>query len=111
LSVASCALPLTLMEDICANCGIRIVWQPTIVDGSAYCCLGCAMGGPCTCDYSNLPSLGEFRAIACERRVIFLAAASDKRQRLATDENSRKPEPRREEGQESAGTRLRPTQP
>jgi hypothetical protein len=99
------------MEDICANCGIRIKWQPTIVDGNLYCCLGCAMGGPCSCDYSNLPSLGEFRAIACERRVIFLAAASDKRQPPATDENRRKPELRRDEGQESAGTRLRPARP
>jgi hypothetical protein len=39
----------------CANCGIAIRWQPTIVDGRAYCCLGCAQGGPCDCDYDNLP--------------------------------------------------------
>jgi hypothetical protein len=39
----------------CANCGIPIRWQPTIVDGKAYCCLGCARGGPCTCDYGHLP--------------------------------------------------------
>lgn len=39
----------------CANCGITITWQPTIVDGRTYCCLGCARGGPCTCDYNHLP--------------------------------------------------------
>lgn len=43
------------VNPFCANCGIEIRWQPTIVDGKAYCCLGCAQGGPCTCDYSNLP--------------------------------------------------------
>jgi hypothetical protein len=40
---------------ICANCGIEIRWRPTIVDGVAYCCLGCSRGGPCECDYSRLP--------------------------------------------------------
>ncbi len=30
-------------------------WRPTIIDGAAYCCLGCSRGGPCTCDYSRLP--------------------------------------------------------
>jgi hypothetical protein len=36
----------------CANCDIEFLWQPTIVQGSVYCCSGCAAGGPCTCDYS-----------------------------------------------------------
>ena len=44
-----------MQERLCANCGIVIRWQPTIVDGKAYCCLGCAYGGPCECDYENLP--------------------------------------------------------
>jgi len=48
---------------ICANCGIVIRWQPTIVDGKTYCCLGCAQGGPCTCDYQNLPPHGEVKAM------------------------------------------------
>jgi len=39
----------------CANCGIEIRWQPTIVDGKTYCCIGCSQGGPCTCDYEHLP--------------------------------------------------------
>jgi hypothetical protein len=43
---------------VCANCGIAIRWQPTIVEGKSYCCLGCAQGGPCECDYDNLPSPG-----------------------------------------------------
>lgn len=42
-------------EMICENCGIVIRWQPTIIDGKTYCCLGCAQGGPCECDYDNLP--------------------------------------------------------
>lgn len=36
----------------CANCDIEILWTPTIVQGKAYCCTGCAAGGPCSCDYS-----------------------------------------------------------
>ena len=39
----------------CANCNIPIRWQPTVVDGKPYCCLGCAAGGPCECDYDHLP--------------------------------------------------------
>ena len=39
----------------CANCDIRIQWQGTVVDGMTYCCLGCSQGGPCSCDYFNLP--------------------------------------------------------
>ncbi len=45
-------------ESVCANCGIVVSWQPTIVDGVTYCCLGCAQGGPCECDYDNLPQPG-----------------------------------------------------
>ena len=36
----------------CANCDIEFFWLPTVVQGSLYCCTGCAAGGPCTCDYS-----------------------------------------------------------
>jgi hypothetical protein len=45
-------------QTVCTNCGIVIRWQPTIVEGKAYCCLGCAEGGPCRCDYDNLPQQG-----------------------------------------------------
>ncbi|MFN3928938.1 MAG: hypothetical protein ACK4OK_04820 [Thermoflexus sp.] len=44
------------MPLICRNCGIEIEWQPVIVDRQPYCCLGCAEGGPCQCDYARLPS-------------------------------------------------------
>ncbi len=44
------------MPLVCQNCGIEIEWQPVIVDRQPYCCLGCAQGGPCQCDYARLPS-------------------------------------------------------
>jgi len=40
----------------CANCDIEILWTPTIARGTAYCCTGCAAGGPCSCDYSQYRS-------------------------------------------------------
>jgi hypothetical protein len=52
------------MKMICANCGIEFNWQPTIVDGVVYCCLGCSQGGPCTCDYSCLPQPDDPTALA-----------------------------------------------
>ena len=39
----------------CANCGIPIRWLPTRVGEALYCCVGCAAGGPCECDYARLP--------------------------------------------------------
>jgi hypothetical protein len=45
------------MQTRCANCEILVRWKPTIVDGVAYCCEGCATGGPCECDYAHLPAL------------------------------------------------------
>ena len=39
----------------CATCDIEIRWQPTVVDGRSFCCVGCSQGGPCSCDYANLP--------------------------------------------------------
>jgi hypothetical protein len=50
-------------KPVCANCGIEIRWRPTIVDGVAYCCLGCSRGGPCECDYSRLPRTDDNTAI------------------------------------------------
>jgi hypothetical protein len=40
----------------CANCGVEIPWRPTFLRGSAYCCGGCAQGGPCYCSY-DVPAL------------------------------------------------------
>ena len=65
------------MNPVRANCGIEIKWQPTIVDSCTYCCLGCSLGGPCSCDYSNLPRAGEFRALVCHASVIYVTARSD----------------------------------
>jgi hypothetical protein len=53
----------------CHTCGIIIRWQPTIVEGRTYCCLGCAEGGPCECDYDNLPQEKEANALV--RRPIY----------------------------------------
>jgi len=73
------------VNPVCANCGIEINWQPTVVDGRTYCCLGCALGGPCSCDYSNLPRVGEFRAVVCYTSVIVLPARSRRRRALGHD--------------------------
>ncbi len=35
----------------CACCDIELHESPLIVQGSAYCCKGCASGGPCVCSY------------------------------------------------------------
>ena len=51
---------------VCANCKIVIRWQPTIVDGLSYCCPGCAAGGPCECDYDNLPRSGSTNPIVLQ---------------------------------------------
>jgi len=47
----------------CETCGIVIRWQPTIIGDKTYCCLGCAQGGPCECDYDNLPRPDEMNAL------------------------------------------------
>lgn len=52
-------------EPRCANCGIVIRWQPTRIGAQVYCCPGCAEGGPCRCDYDNLPRVDEVQALAC----------------------------------------------
>ena len=52
------------MKTVCANCGFELNWQPTIVDGAAYCCIGCSQGGPCTCDYGRLPQPDDPTALA-----------------------------------------------
>lgn len=57
------------MSRTCANCGIPIHWEPTLVDGLAYCCVGCAAGGPCTCDYGHLPQPGDFVSLVQASQV------------------------------------------
>lgn len=41
----------------CANCDIDILWPPTVVQEKTFCCIGCASGGPCCCDYSQYRSM------------------------------------------------------
>lgn len=81
------------MNPVCANCGIEIHWQPTIVDGQAYCCLGCALGGPCSCDYSNLPRIGELRALVCHTSVILLSPRSSTRDSLTGERGRHSSDP------------------
>lgn len=35
----------------CASCDIEISKTALVVSGLAYCCRGCAVGGPCVCSY------------------------------------------------------------
>ncbi len=42
-------------EHECANCFALFSWDPTAVYGEAYCCAGCADGGPCFCTYVGPP--------------------------------------------------------
>lgn len=60
------------MVQKCENCGIEIHWQPTVIDGMVYCCLGCSRGGPCDCDYSNLPH-------GTDRLVLVLRQSEEKK--------------------------------
>lgn len=57
-----------MLRSVCENCGIVIRWQPTIVGGRTYCCMGCAQGGPCECDYDNLPHPDQVKALVVFRR-------------------------------------------
>lgn len=43
----------TTVQQACDCCEIEITGTPVVRDGKAYCCEGCAGGGPCTCDYSD----------------------------------------------------------
>ena len=40
----------------CASCDIELPKSPIVVEGSAYCCGGCAEGGPCVCSYVGNPA-------------------------------------------------------
>jgi hypothetical protein len=40
----------------CASCDIELHRSLFIVDGLAYCCQGCANGGPCVCSYVGDPA-------------------------------------------------------
>jgi hypothetical protein len=40
----------------CATCEITIAGAPIYHDGAAFCCAGCAAGGPCICSYDDEPA-------------------------------------------------------
>jgi 6-pyruvoyltetrahydropterin/6-carboxytetrahydropterin synthase len=40
---------------VCANCFIDFAWQPVMLEDEAFCCAGCAQGGPCICTYREEP--------------------------------------------------------
>jgi len=61
---------------MCENCGIAIRWQATIVAGKVYCCPGCSQGGPCECDYDNLPQASRAGAMTLRRAEDRQAAES-----------------------------------
>lgn len=63
------------MVIVCSNCGIRIEWRPTLLGSEPFCCVGCAMGGPCNCDYSNLPRENECRTIVVVNKVELASGA------------------------------------
>lgn len=62
---------------VCANCGIVIRWQATILEGRPYCCLGCAQGGPCDCDYDNLPQPGNASSMVLQQSRDLLDPKAD----------------------------------
>ena len=39
----------------CAGCELEVRWPPVERGGHAYCCDGCAAGGPCCCSYDDAP--------------------------------------------------------
>lgn len=41
----------TTRRDRCASCEIPLTDQPVLRLDEAYCCIGCAQGGPCVCTY------------------------------------------------------------
>ncbi len=47
----------------CANCGIRITWSAILSSDKAYCCIGCALGGPCYCSYDYGGKTGPMKMI------------------------------------------------
>ena len=54
---------------VCNGCGVEVTWAPVVVDDQRYCCLDCAEGRPCECDYppeeerGTLPALPELVAV------------------------------------------------
>src|SRR5438046_2977456 len=43
---------------ICATCELEVPWTPVRRGARAYCCEGCAVGGPCSCSYDDISGGG-----------------------------------------------------
>ena len=44
---------ITPRHDTCASCEIRLTGWPVYRADEAFCCPGCAEGGPCVCTYES----------------------------------------------------------
>jgi hypothetical protein len=44
---------ITPRHDTCASCEIRLTGWPLYRGDEAFCCPGCADGGPCVCTYES----------------------------------------------------------
>ena len=44
---------ITPRHDTCASCEIRLTGWPLYRADEAFCCTGCADGGPCVCTYES----------------------------------------------------------
>ena len=44
---------ITLRHDTCASCEIPLLGWPLYRSNEAFCCVGCADGGPCMCTYES----------------------------------------------------------
>jgi len=74
------------MSQTCANCEEIITGAPYQADGEAFCCVGCALGGPCQCTYTSTSTPAEpmieagvpatpTSASIAEERATYLAAS------------------------------------
>lgn len=68
------------MSQTCANCEEFITGAPYQADGEAFCCVGCALGGPCQCTYTSTEPLTEpmieAKPTIAEERATYLAASN-----------------------------------
>src|SRR5205809_8016486 len=51
-------LPVRRETVICATCELEVPWTPVRLGARAYCCEGCAVGGPCFCSYDDISGGG-----------------------------------------------------
>ena len=53
----------------CSSCDIELPGGAPTIHGEAFCCRGCAAGGPCVCTYDELEAV---RAMAARIQPGFL---------------------------------------